>query len=563
MVALAVTDYTYEQGGQAYPTPIKTRQRAAASKVRTGFGFQPNQFVDGWEVQSWQPPAWPPARIKGAILEGHTKLDDIPPATVFVVFAQGWEVQSFQPPPKSYAREGGMLESGDGDDGDAGNYPPVITIFPEGWQVQPVQPPPINWALKAPGLKGRSEFAILSLWINAGWEVQPPQPPTFPTTVQKSIGAVTQPTDTLPMPPFIPPIFVNGWNIVLPGPEKFRPLVGADFRGDDGNYFPLAQVLAPVTSGWLASPSTDWRRPPRPDLASAFDVGGLIPAPVVWWSDPEASLRVRRALQFDPAVTFSEIGPPSAITAGAYLDQLPPFLRFKRAVQVVQVELASPPRAAVPWFERQDFLLRRRLRLTAEVEEATIAIPPPVITFGWFAPQQDIVVKRVNKLGRYIGDESINRAILPPVPRVIWGWDVRMPEIPHRRFFLDRAIEVELNFPVPFVRPFIGWDAQPWQPVHVRFERAGAGMRGEDGIEFPFISPAPEGAVMVLDDWYSTQLYPWALRSNRAGAIMQGDISGTWGPFFLPVPSGARAFDLAVYSAIAFSVGPPPPFRLH
>src|SRR5258706_10800485 len=108
----------------------------------------------------------------------------------------------------------------------------VLPPAPSGWEIQSTQPPAFTRVnQRAPAIKGKSEFAIYSQWINMGWEIQPYQPPFYPKTSQKT-GALSYPEGGIESK-FIPPFQIIRWGYELP--PHLRQKISNRYLGIEGS----------------------------------------------------------------------------------------------------------------------------------------------------------------------------------------------------------------------------------------------------------------------------------------------------------------------------------------
>jgi hypothetical protein len=134
--------------------------------------------------------------------------------------------------------------------------------------------------------------------------------------------------------------------------------------------------------------------------------------------------------------------------------------------------------------------------------------------------------------------------LIVAVRPLIWGYEIAPPLMRAKRWMFSIDRDFEINFAPSAFFP-VGWEIAPPPPPHPRRERWGTLVRGEDGTEAPQIIASSYG-------WETSLFWPPPRRYPLGGSIIiSTDLSAP--PTRLIVPSGARASDSPVFSAIAFT----------
>jgi hypothetical protein len=463
-------------------------------------------FIEGWQIQPPQPPAWPPIRIKIAATVGNddASMGDQPPLMIFD--PKGWEIQPWQPPSPSVTptrRAGGVMR---GDDGTSD----IGRVFrPFGWPIQPPQPPhPRREKFGALVVGEQGDEAIFAFVpvgsaFPQGWEVQPIHPLRWPR----------------------------------------RQIAGAVMRGDDGteHQFFAARYfdgMGPLGYALRVRPN----KPP-----DGGDGGTEAPIPVnhVGWQPVLPDIRFRGWRPTMPELFLIDVLNIAPDAANWQIDPTE-FIRYRRPVPGLEMEPAYLPLPRyIPWgYDHTETLFPRKRWPSFPIGDVVEVRIPPII-WGFDGTDRFPGFKR-----RYRSGTDRDFEYFSTFPAHVWGQEPVLPFFKPRRvrYPLDRGYEIVSNFAVSFP---LGWPVQPWQPPHRGREKSGALARWDDGTEQVEIVQFPNG-------WESVLVWPPHPRAERSGAVALGDIGGAWGPFIYLVPSGATGWDFPVYVANPFDIAQPP-----
>jgi hypothetical protein len=336
-------------------------------------------------------------------------------------------------------------------------------------------------------------------------------------------------------------IFTNfGSDVQSWQPPKYpRPqLAGGIMRGDEGIE---AQFFA-ILQRWEMAPQTYFRRRYRMPEFGDQGTQAPLPKPAWGWIPETSNQPTRRHLGIFQTTSLVEVLPP-LISAAAWAFDPTEILRYRRPLPATEIEPSFVPLPRyVPFgYDHQESLVGPRRRPVISVDEPFVPVLP-ILRWGF---EQPIPALRAYRPRPPI--DAVSPLIITP-PHPVWGFEVQPPQLrprPHRP--LDRGYELISSFPAYW---HTGWEIQPWQPPHRRPERGGGLMRGVDGVEFPLI-------LEHFDGWEPVLFWPPHPRPERNAGWMTGDF-GAYAPLIYLVPSGAIAFDYAVWLATAYDIGQAP-----
>lgn len=491
------------------PQPNRIRRAAAIMRGTDGNDAPQINFVGfGGQIQQPQPPR-PRWERRGAGLRG----DDGTQATKINFVSFGGEIQAWQPPPPYATRQSSFVKLAGTTGGDAGIEAPFIPPAPVA---------PINFeqtvsmlrqktSMRYTAAKGRSDFAIYSTFVAWGWEVLPVQP-NHPRPERS--GALVRPDDGQLKTNVVVTIPLNwGFEPIFATPTAAFPKVSQ--RG----------IAASGDSQFAAFNMTPWA-----------EIQGWQPKPIrkVW---PAMFGDDGIEAKFVPPVTVTvwgfDVGQPVQRKSVRRLPDVPgnidlPLVNFFPAGWEFQP--AQPPRAR---WERRGAIARG--------DDGTVAQKINFFPFGWEVQAPQPPHPRPERAGAIMpieqGIEGVFTFVALPI---IWPYDVAPFQPPHpRRERFGALVRGEdgnegtlINF-LPF-----GFEVQAPQPGHPRPERAGSIMPSEPGIEGKFVPP-------VVVTWgYEPIQTTSRVKFERAGAIARGQ-DGTDAPFQNFRPSGWQQVESA------------------
>lgn len=544
--------YGWEAGGEANSSAspvskkLKSQQRYSATKGRSEFAIFSSLPVMEWVAQPPQPPQPNRPRRAGAVMRGADGIeapkinfvsfegliqspqpprarwerrgaglrgDDGTQATKINFVSFGGEIQAWQPPPPYSTRQSSFVKLAGTTGGDAGIEAPFIPPAPVA---------PINFeqtvsmlrqktSMRYTATKGRSDFAIYSTFVAWGWEVFPVQPNH-------------------------------------PRPERSGALV----RPDDGQLKTNVVVTTPLNWGFepiFATPTAAFPKVSQRGIAasgdSQFAAFNMTPWAEIQGWQPKPIRKVWPAMfgddgieaKFVPPVTVTvwgfDVGQPVQRKSVRRLPDVPgnidlPLVNFFPAGWEFQP--AQPPRAR---WERRGAIARG--------DDGTVAQKINFFPFGWEVQAPQPPHPRPERAGAIMpieqGIEGVFAFVALPI---IWPYDVAPFQPPHpRRERFGALVRGEdgnegtlINF-LPF-----GFEVQAPQPGHPRPERAGSIMPSEPGIEGKFVP-----AVTVTWGYEPIQTTS-RVKFERAGAIARGQ-DGTDAPFQNFRPSGWQQVESA------------------
>ncbi len=432
-----------------------------------------------------------------------------------------------------------------------------------GWEVQPPQPRlAIN--KRAPGLKGKSEFAYNNIWPNAGWEptrsqeprrkweraggVMPiesgielpfiltvatwgfdiQQQPTYPQW--KRTGAIVPEWYNIPSP--FQQWFNRGFEEVSSQEPRQRwERRGAYLHGDDGTEFPFSQWF---NWGWDQTASQPlhrfWKSPDVGDVGIEFP---FIVAFVAWPFDPTFSQEPRRRWQRTAAIMRGDDGTEN------------PFQQWFN--DGWEQTYSQPP--------------HRIWKSPTIGDVGTEAAFINWINFGW----EQATSQPLHRIFRSpdIGDIGIEFPFVPAI--VLWPFDLTFSQEPRRRWQRAAGVMRGPDGTDARLNPWLnwGWEQSRSQEPRRRWERLAALLRGPDGTDNfftqwsnwgwePTISQPPhriwksptigdtgtEAAFILWRNhgWEVQPPQPPRWPQVRRGGILKGD-DGTELPFIFSVPT--------------------------
>ena len=406
--------------------------------------------------------------------------------------------------------------------GDQGIMFPFQFFYPSGWQQTLSQDRHPIW--KSPDVGDQGIMFPLVQFFPYGWpQVGPqdrhPRPERFGAIVPRDDGIV------LPIPPVTFPWFYQTFS------QDKHPAYRSPDVGDQGIQFPLIQFFP---YGYPQVGPQD--RHPRPERAGAImfgDLGNQLPLPPVFipwfentpppllhrfWHSPETG---DQGTQF-PFQFFY----PAGWTQTASQDRHP---IYKSPTLGNPVGIDFPLINFFPAGWAQVFSQDKHpVYHSPDIGDTGIEfpfVPPTVFPLGW----EQVFSQPVHKFyhSPETGDQGTQ---FPQINFFPAGWEQVASQPPHR-IWKSPTIGDPLGIDFTFARFFpYGWEVQPWQPPHRWVPHRGLYLRGDEGIEAPFI-------FWLNDGWTQTSSQDKHPRPERAGAIMQGD-TGTEFPLVRFFPDG-------------------------
>lgn len=554
----------------APPQPRHPRPEASAALIPSDAGVEAQfiRFVPyGWEVPPIQP-RHPRPEAAGAIMPSEAGIEAQYVFTPSTTVLWGWE--GYIQPSLRWQFPNPKVAL---DFGDQGTQAQFVRWINAGWEIPSFQPPVYpTTKQRYAGIKGRSQFPIWSTWVNYGWDIPSFQPP-HPRPERAGAIATSEPGIEAQY------VFVSatpaiwGWDIAAPH-VRYRRLNDPDI-GDQGTEQPLIRW---INSGWeipppltrhnvLKSPETgdqgtqspfinwvnyNWHIPPfqpshpRPERAGAimpWEQGieaayVFVPAtPVIWaWDIAAPFVRYRRFV--DPEIgdqgtqaSFIRFFPSGWEIAPVQ----PPHPRPERAGAIMpweagieaQYVFVAPTPVLWGWEQPSSQLRRSTTTRYFGIEGTSDFAFFDFLPYGWELPPFQPPHPRPEKTGAWmLGDTGMEApyVFVAPPAQPLHGWAIQPFQPPAPSGRLDRfagIVRGQDGIEFPFIRWFnAGWEIPPWQPPHPRPERAAAIMPWEAGIEAQYVFVAPP---FVTDAWEVQSWQPPHPRPERWGAIARGD----------------------------------------
>jgi hypothetical protein len=445
----------------------------------------------------------------------------------------GWEIASYQPQYRRYVPP---------EQGDQGNYTPIV-FRPYGWEVPSLQPPhprPERFGSivsSAPGIEAQFIFTP-TIPPMVGWEIAPPVLRAWPTAQQRWSGrrGSSQFGVFSPFQPY-------GWEIPPPQPPHPRPeRSGAIMPSELG--IEARFVFTPTTLTWGWETPSQMLRNTYNRAQAAFGVSDFISfffQPYGWEiaSPQPPHPRFERAgaiMPSEPGIEAQFVFTPPTVIFFTF-EQPPLMLKHPRYINLDYGDQGTASRFVrfQPYgWEVPPPLTRYKAFRSPEIGDQGIAQTFQVFrAAGWEIQPFQPPHPRPERAGSIMPSEPGIEAqfVFTPATPVIWGFE---GVAPHLRNPISRypALEGHVDFAFFDFVPY-GWEIAPPQPPHPRFEKAGAIMPSEPGIEAQFVF-TPTTPVIWGWEIVPPLLVPQP-RVHRRGAIIVGD-QGTQSPFvtFLP-----------------------------
>jgi hypothetical protein len=453
----------------------------------------------GWEVIPVQPPHRGNEIRAGAIMP---KEDGIEAKKInFLGF--GWSI-ILQPPSHPRVERAGSLMSGD--PGNQAKFIPPVVVGTPTWEFQQsFQPPSPNLARqRGAGIKGKSEFAIFPNFYPAGWEVAAPMLRRKPAWYSFVGDDGTEGT-------FTPPVSTTiNWG--FDGPQlqaTARPTAaqrGAVTTGGDS-------ALAAISfTRWVQDAPGYWKQFRR--LSMALGIEFLpTPGPTPGWGFDAQALQPPYKPYRSGAWARSEDG-----------TQSPQVNFFPHGWPI------APHQPAHPRPERAGALMAGE----PGNEGLYTFIPSFLAPWGYDAQPYQPQHPRPERFAAIMrGDDGSQATRINFFP---FGWEVQpvQPQhpTPERRAaaIMPREDGIE-QIALRWLNA--GWEIAPHQPAHPRPEKAGGIMPVEPGNEgiYSFVT-AP-----FVAHGYDPTAYMPRVRFARAGALARGE-DGTEGLYSVRLPLG-------------------------
>jgi hypothetical protein len=471
----------------------KIANRAGAIKGKSEFAIFPQWSNFGWEVQAPQPPHPRPERF-GSIVsgDGGNEAPFIPPVANLPPYGFEFQWQPPNPFTTNLGRNNVRFAALVG--GDPGIELPKINFFPFGWEVQPPQPRHPRAEKSGSIMVGDS--GIEAAYVFAGSNLAP-----YPID-QTNVTLRPNPTPMRGQAAFGTSEFfafsLIPWIDDPQGHWKRTPRRTFDpgFAGIEGKFVPPSNV----TSGWGFDPQPIQ---PQPKF---FRSGALVR------SDDGAELPLINFFNFGWPIASHQPGHPRPERSGAIMAGDP---GNEGVFQFVSLVLA--PWGFQPWEPQPPHPRPERGAAIMPSEDGSEFPKINFFPHGWpVAPHQPAHPRPEKSGALAIGDSGIEFPL--QAPPVLAPYMIDLPYLLRYKRGIDAAMMWNQDPPQPLTRFFpAGWEVAPVQPPHPRPERSGSIAAGDTGIEAKFIPPP-------TPTW-GFEPIPMHIRVpyNRGGAILRGE----------------------------------------